>query len=154
MSTTQVSSIGIAGLALVVMAGCDPGAVEPRMIPGNPEPLALQVTMQSPGNAGPARSATIAAIPGGMVITGRRDAECNVKADGSMRRHGNELDIIAHVRHNGISSCAEVPVVLSYQGEVTGLSPGRYRVRLYETFMGGPARLKRSDAVTVPSSAP
>src|SRR5687768_5388726 len=154
MSTPRVRNPVMVCVALALLAACDgSGSIAP-LLDGISEPLALSLRIDSPGTGGPTPTATIGAVPGGVTVLGRRDVDCGTTAEGVVRRVGNEIQIIAHVRRNWLSACAEVPGVLTYQGDVTGLDAGSYRVRLYETFLGGPARLTRSATVTVPSAAP
>jgi hypothetical protein len=154
MSTTPIARIGMACVALAMLTGCDgSGSIAP-LFDAVSEPLPLDIRMDAPGTGWRTPSASIAPVPGGLTIVRRRDAECGVDAEAVVRRAGNQIDVVAHVQRNWISACAEVPVVLSYEGEVMGFEEGRYRVRLFESFMGSPPRLATSATLTVPRAAP
>ena len=79
---------------------------------------------------------------------------CATVVSAGVSRGFNELAVVAHVGPNPAALCAAVLqfLVADYQGTITAVAPGNYRVRVFEALADNPPKLIGSGTVTVTSA--
>ena len=76
---------------------------------------------------------------------------CATMVSAGVSRRSDELAVVAHVGPNPAALCAAVLqfLVADYQGTITAVAPGIYRVRVFEAFADGVPKLIGSGTVSV-----
>lgn len=131
---------------VAVSIGCNGGDL---VAPEVSEPLAvtLQYRTSAQGEPIPAIQATAAA--GRVTVRVTTGAECATIVTSGIRRREGELSIVSQVVSNPAALCAPIPAnaVIDYTGTIKGLSPGGYRVNVFQN--GGDLTPRFIGSVTV-----
>jgi hypothetical protein len=117
-------------------------------------PVSVQTREAVPGEAIP--SVHISGGQGNVTIQVTTVGMCATVVDAGVSRTPHELAIVTHVGSNPAALCAAIlqARAADYQGTITAVSEGTYRVRLFEGIGDATPRLIGSANVIVSRPAP
>jgi hypothetical protein len=77
---------------------------------------------------------------------------CATLVQAAVKRSVGEIDVVSHVSSNPTALCGptSASVVVDYTGTVSSLSPGPYRIRVFEGVADRTPEFIGSVSVTVP----
>jgi hypothetical protein len=112
-------------------------------------PVSVQTRMATPGETIP--TVSISGGEGNVRIQVTTVGTCATIVDAGISRAPHELAIVTHVWPNPAAMCIAMvqAQAADYQGTITSLTEGRYRVRVFESLFGAAPRLIGSAVVTV-----
>jgi hypothetical protein len=112
-------------------------------------PVSVQTRLAIPGEAIP--TVRITGGQGNITIQVTTVGMCATVVDAGISRAPHGLAIVAHVSPNPAAICIAMvqAKAADYQGTITSLSAGSYRVRVFEGLFGATPRLIGSAVVTV-----
>jgi hypothetical protein len=112
-------------------------------------PVSVQTRLAIPGEAIP--TVRISGGQGNITIQVTTIGMCATVVDAGISRRVHDLVIVSHVSPNPAAACIAMvqAKAADYQGTITSLSEGSYRVRVFEGLFGAPPRLIGSANVTV-----
>jgi hypothetical protein len=111
-------------------------------------PVSVQTRSMIPGETIP--SVRIAAGQGNVTIQVTTVGMCATIVDAGVNRGPHDLAIVTHVGSNPAALCALMDArATDYQGTITAVSEGTYRVRLFEGIADAAPRLIGSAIVVV-----
>ncbi len=140
------------------LSACEPGAADPTAVKlltdvdEVSEPLALSVRHRQPLPDERLPSVQVDAAPQAVRIRVERPAFCATIAQGAVARATGRITVIARVGSNPAVLCALVLGVVEYDGVVSTVPPGSYRVWVYEAVGDQLPRLLSVARVSVPAS--
>lgn len=137
--------------------GCQPIATESSAVRlledgEGSEPLALSVRHRAPAARERLPMVRVEPAAGTVHVRVNRAAFCNTQARATIARSPGRLIIVARVGADPAAQCTQgFSSVVEYEGVVSGLAPGRYRVWVHEAVGDGRPRLVAVATVTVRS---
>jgi hypothetical protein len=133
--------------------GSEPTAVPVLEEEEGSERLALSVSHRAPVAGEHLPRVRIDPGVGAFRFVVARPAFCDTQARATIARIPGQLTIVAHVGPNPAALCSPtIDLVVEYEGVISPLAPGHYRVRVYEGVGDGRPRLIGSATVRVPST--
>lgn len=112
-------------------------------------PVSVQTRLAIPGEVIP--TVSISGGRGNVTIRVTTLGMCATVVEAGVSRAPRELAIVTHVSPNPAALCIAMvqAKAADYQGTITSLSEGSYRVRVFEGLLGATPRLIASAVVTV-----
>ena len=124
---------------------------EPLTAPSTSEILSVSVQTRSPNMGEPVPTVRISGGMAHVAVSVTRPAMCATLVSAGVSRRGDELAVVAHVSPNPAALCINdlQSFVVDYGGIINSVSPGTYRVRVFEGVADGEPTLIGSGTVSV-----
>jgi hypothetical protein len=115
-----------------------------------PFPVSVQTRIAAQSESIPTIHAS--AGTGSVTIRVTRGAMCATLVSAAVNRGVGEIDVVSQVSANPAANCAASPIreVVDYSGTLNALSPGTYRIRVFEGEGDGTPKFIGSASVRVP----
>ena len=122
--------------------------------PATSEILPVSVQTRSPVAGEIVPTVRVSGGMGYVAVRVTTTGACATVVSAGVRRRADELAVVARVGPNPLALCAAVLqfLVADYQGTITAVAPGNYRVRVFEAFADGAPKLIGSATVSVAPS--
>ena len=140
----------LVAVGLLSQASCSDSLTAPR----TSEILPVSVQTRSPVAGEIVPSVRVSGGMGYVSVSVTTTGTCATMVSAGVSRRSDELAVVAHVGPNPAALCAAVLqfLVADYQGTITAVAPGNYRVRVFEALADNAPKLIGSGTVSVTSA--
>ena len=137
-------------VGLLSQASCS----DPLTAPSTSEILPVSVQTRLPVAGEIVPSVRVSGGMGYVSVSVTTTGTCATMVSAGVSRRSDELAVVAHVGPNPAVLCAAVLqfLVADYQGTITAVAPGNYRVRVFEALADNAPKLIGSGTVSVTSA--